>query len=127
MAAPDFVHLRVHSDFSMVDGLAKTKPIVAKAQELEMPAIAITDQMNFCGLVRFYGATHNAGIKPIVGADFWLRSPEFPDEPCRITILAKDNVGYKNITLLISEAYQRGHVFHRPVIDREWLANHKKD
>ena len=91
-----------------------------------MPAIAITDQMNFCGLVRFYGATHNAGIKPIVGADFWLRSPEFPDEPCRITILAKDNVGYKNITLLISEAYQRGHVFHRPVIDREWLANHKE-
>ncbi|MCK8121468.1 DNA polymerase III subunit alpha [Pseudoalteromonas sp. 2CM32C] len=126
MAAPDFVHLRVHSDFSMVDGLAKTKPIVAKAQELEMPAIAITDQMNFCGLVRFYGATHNAGIKPIVGADFWLRSPEFPDEPCRITILAKNNVGYKNITLLISEAYQRGHVFHRPVIDREWLANHKE-
>ena len=56
MAAPEFVHLRVHSDFSMVDGLAKTKPIVAKAQELEMPALAITDQMNFCGLVRFYGA-----------------------------------------------------------------------
>ena len=126
MAAPEFVHLRVHSDFSMVDGLAKTKPIVAKAQELEMPALAITDQMNFCGLVRFYGATHNAGIKPIVGADFWLRSPEFPDEPCRITILAKDNDGYKNITLLISEAYQRGHVFHRPVIDREWLVNHKE-
>ena len=101
MAAPDFVHLRVHSDFSMVDGLAKTKPIVAKAQELQMPAIAITDQMNFCGLVRFYGATHNAGIKPIVGADFWVRSPEFPDEPSRLTILAKDNDGYKNITLLI--------------------------
>ena len=126
MAAPDFVHLRVHSDFSMVDGLAKTKPIVAKAQELEMPALAITDQMNFCGLVRFYGATHSAGIKPIVGADFWLRSPEFPDEPSRITLLAKNNDGYKNITLLISEAYQRGHIFHRPVIDREWLVKHKE-
>lgn len=126
MAAPDFVHLRVHSDFSMVDGLAKTKPIVAKAQELGMPALAITDQMNFCGLVRFYGATHSAGIKPIVGADFWLRSPEFPDEPSRITLLAKNNDGYKNITLLISEAYQRGHIFHRPVIDREWLVKHKE-
>ncbi|MEL0606603.1 PHP domain-containing protein, partial [Pseudoalteromonas undina] len=71
------------------DGLAKTKPIGAKAQEREMPALAITDQMIFCGLVRFYGASHSAGIKPIVGADFWLLSPEFPDEPCRITLLAK--------------------------------------
>ena len=90
-----------------------------------MPALAITDQMNLCGLVRFYGAAHGAGIKPIVGADFWLRSPEFEDEPCRITILAKDNEGYKNLTLLISKAYQRGHVFHRPVIDREWLVEQK--
>ena len=60
MPAPQFVHLRVHSDFSMVDGLAKTKPIVAKAEELQMPALAITDQMNLCGLVRFYGAAHGA-------------------------------------------------------------------
>ena len=126
MAAPDFVHLRVHSDFSMVDGLAKTKPIVAKAQELQLPALAITDQMNLCGLVRFYDSAHNAGIKPIVGADFWLHSPEFPEAPCRLVILAKDNVGYKNLTLLISKAYQRGHLFHRPVIDREWLIEHKE-
>ncbi|HCV05326.1 MAG TPA: DNA polymerase III subunit alpha, partial [Pseudoalteromonas sp.] len=125
MPAPQFVHLRVHSDFSMVDGLAKTKPIVAKAEELQMPALAITDQMNLCGLVRFYGAAHGAGIKPIVGADFWLRSPEFEDEPSRITILAKDNEGYKNLTLLISKAYQRGHLFHRPVVDREWLVENK--
>ncbi|MBQ4844550.1 DNA polymerase III subunit alpha [Pseudoalteromonas sp. MMG005] len=126
MAVPDFVHLRVHSDFSMVDGLAKTKPIVARAQELELPAIAITDQMNFCGLVRFYGTTHGAGIKPIVGADIWLKSDQFPDEPSRLVVLAKDNAGYKNLTLLISEAYQRGHVFHRPVVDKQWLAAHKE-
>ncbi|MBB1506883.1 DNA polymerase III subunit alpha [Pseudoalteromonas sp. SG41-1] len=126
MAAPDFVHLRVHSDFSMVDGLAKTKPIVAKAQELQLPALAITDQMNLCGLVRFYDTAHNAGIKPIVGADFWLHSPEFPEGPCRLVILAKDNVGYKNLTLLISKAYQRGHLFHRPVIERDWLVEHKE-
>ena len=126
MAAPDFVHLRVHSDFSMVDGLAKTKPIVAKAQELQLPALAITDQMNLCGLVRFYDTAHNAGIKPIVGADFWLHSPEFPEEPCRLVLLAKDNTGYKNLTLLISKAYQRGHLFHRPVIERDWLVEHKE-
>ena len=91
-----------------------------------MPALAITDQMNLCGLVRFYDSAHNAGIKPIVGADFWLHSPEFPEAPCRLVILAKDNVGYKNLTLLISKAYQRGHLFHRPVIDREWLIEHKE-
>jgi DNA polymerase-3 subunit alpha len=126
MAEPSFVHLRVHSDFSMVDGLAKTKPIVARAQELALPALAITDQMNFCGLVRFYGAAHGAGIKPIVGADIWLKSEHFPDEPCRLVVLAKDNTGYKNLTLLISEAYQRGHIFHRPVVDKQWLAQHKE-
>ncbi|MCF6434575.1 DNA polymerase III subunit alpha [Pseudoalteromonas sp. MMG022] len=125
MAAPEFVHLRVHSDFSMVDGLAKTKPIVARAEELALPAFAITDQMNLCGLVRFYGAAHGAGIKPIVGADIWLKSDEFPDEPSRLVVLAKDNEGYKNLTLLISKAYQRGHVFHRPVVDKQWLAEHK--
>ncbi len=126
MTDPKFVHLRVHSDFSMVDGLAKTKPIVAKVSELGMPAFAITDQMNLCGLVRLYGAAHGAGIKPIVGADFWLNSPEFEDEPCRIVILAKNNEGYKNLTLLISLAYQRGHMHHRAMIDRDWLVEHKE-
>ncbi len=126
MPAPQFVHLRVHSDFSMVDGLAKTKPIVARTEELAMPALAITDQMNLCGLVRFYGGAHGAGIKPIIGADFWLKSDQFPDEPSRILVLAKNNQGYKNLTLLISDAYLRGHVFHRPVIDKEWLAKYKE-
>ncbi|OUL58400.1 DNA polymerase III subunit alpha [Pseudoalteromonas ulvae] len=126
MPQPSFVHLRVHSDFSMVDGLAKTKKIVAKAAELQMPAIAISDQMNLCGLVRFYGATHGEGIKPIVAADIWLRSPEFEDEVCRMTVLAKNNQGYKNLTLLISKAYQRGHIMHRPMVEREWLAELKE-
>ncbi|CAH9052462.1 DNA polymerase III subunit alpha [Pseudoalteromonas holothuriae] len=125
MTTPEFVHLRVHSDFSMVDGLAKTKPIVARSKELGLPALAITDQMNLCGLVRFYDTAHDAGIKPIIGADIWLRSDEFPDEPSRLTVLAKDNEGYKNLTLLISKAYQRGHVFHRPVVDKQWLSELK--
>ncbi len=71
---PSFIHLRVHSDFSMVDGLKKVKPIVAKAAELNMPAIALTDQTNLCGLVKFYGEAHNQGIKPIVGCDFFVQS-----------------------------------------------------
>lgn len=126
MADPRFIHLRVHTDFSMVDGLQKINPIVGAAAADNMPAIALTDQMNMCGLVRFYGAAHGKGIKPIVGADFWVQSDELGDEQFRLTLLAMDNEGYQNITLLISRGYQRGHVQGRPVIDKSWLAEHAK-
>ncbi|AYO65425.1 TPA: DNA polymerase III subunit alpha [Aeromonas salmonicida] len=126
MAEPRFIHLRVHSDFSMVDGLQKINPIVGAAAANNMPALALTDQMNMCGLVRFYGAAHGKGIKPIVGADFWVQSSELGDEQFRLTLLAMDNDGYQNITLLISRGYQRGHVQGRPVIDKEWLTDHAK-
>lgn len=125
MAEPRFIHLRVHSDYSMIDGLAKVKPIVKKASELSMPALAMTDFTNLCGLVKFYFAAHDAGIKPIIGADFKVQSAEMGDELFELTILAANNEGYKNLTLLISEAYQRGHVQHLPVIDQEWLVNHR--
>ncbi len=62
MSDPRFVHLRVHSDFSMSDGVAKVKPILAAAESLDMAAIALTDQNNFCGLVKFYSGCHGAGI-----------------------------------------------------------------
>ncbi|MFQ1988054.1 DNA polymerase III subunit alpha [Aeromonas veronii] len=126
MADPRFIHLRVHSDFSMVDGLQKINPIVGAAAANNMPALALTDQMNMCGLVRFYGAAHGKGIKPIVGADLWVQSDELGDEQFRLTLLAMDNDGYQNITLLISRGYQRGHVQGRPVIDKSWLAEHAK-
>ncbi|MGL6263479.1 DNA polymerase III subunit alpha [Aeromonas jandaei] len=126
MADPRFIHLRVHTDFSMVDGLQKINPIVGAAAADNMPAIALTDQMNMCGLVRFYGAAHGKGIKPIVGTDFWVQSDELGDEQFRLTLLAMDNEGYQNITLLISRGYQRGHVQGRPVIDKAWLAEHAK-
>ena len=126
MADPRFVHLRVHSDFSMVDGLQKIGPIVSAAAANNMPALALTDQMNMCGLVRFYGSAHGKGIKPIVGADFWVQSDELGDEQFRLTLLAMDNDGYQNITLLISRGYQRGHVQGRPVIDKAWLGEHAK-
>ena len=120
----NFVHLRVHSDYSMMDGLNKVKPILAKVEELGMPAVAITDQMNMCGLVKYYSEAHSRGIKPIIGTDFWVQSEDFEDDPFRLTLLAMNNEGYKNITLLISKAYLRGHVHHRVVIDKQWLAEH---
>lgn len=126
MSDPKFVHLRVHSDFSMVDGLSKVPPLVKKVAEYGMPAMALTDFTNLCGLVKFYSTAHGCGIKPIIGADFTLQSQDFADELTKVTILAKDNKGYNNLTLLISEAYQRGHVQHQPVIDKEWLAKHKE-
>jgi DNA polymerase-3 subunit alpha len=121
LAPPQFIHLRVHSDYSMCDGLKKVKPIIAKAADLNMPALALTDQTNLCGLVKYYHAAHSAGIKPIVGCDFWVQSEELGDELSRLVILASDNVGYKNLTELISKAYLRGHVQGKAVIDKTWL------
>ncbi|RTR32643.1 DNA polymerase III subunit alpha [Shewanella atlantica] len=126
MSDPSFVHLRVHSDFSMSDGLAKVKPIIGKVTELGMPAVALTDQTNLCGLVKFYGACHGAGIKPLIGADFWVKVPGFDKDLCSVTVLAMDNDGYLNLTLLISDAYLRGHIDDRAVIDHEWLAKYNK-
>ncbi|KZX62719.1 DNA polymerase III subunit alpha [Vibrio sp. HI00D65] len=121
MSDPKFVHLRVHSDFSMVDGLSKVPPLVKKVAEMGMPALALTDFTNLCGLVKFYGTAHGCGVKPIIGADFLMQSPEFGDELTKLTVLASDNKGYNNLTLLISKAYLRGHIQHQPVIDKEWL------
>jgi len=123
---PKFIHLRVHSDYSMCDGLKKVKPIVAKAAELNMPAIALTDQTNLCGLVKYYHAAHGAGLKPIIGCDFWVKSEELGNELFRIVVLATDNVGYKNLTELISKAYMRGHIQDKAVIDKAWLAEYKQ-
>ncbi|WP_017445711.1 DNA polymerase III subunit alpha [Gayadomonas joobiniege] len=126
MTQANFIHLRVHSDFSMVDGLAKTKPIIQKTLEQQMPAIAITDQNNLCGLVRFYTQANGAGIKPIIGADLWFRSETTGDDLYRLTVLAKNKVGYKNLTRLISDAYLRGSINDRPVVEQAWLAKYKE-
>ncbi|SJN55095.1 DNA polymerase III subunit alpha [Vibrio ruber DSM 16370] len=126
MSDPKFIHLRVHSDFSMIDGLSKVPPLVKKVAEMGMPAMALTDFTNLCGLVKFYSTAHNCGVKPIIGADFSVRSQAFGDDLTRLTLLAADNTGYKNLTWLISQAYLRGHIQHQPVIDQEWLAEHSE-
>ncbi|MGM7317281.1 DNA polymerase III subunit alpha [Idiomarina sp. ST10R2A5] len=126
MTAPNFVHLRIHSDFSMIDGLAKVGPICEAVADAGMPALAITDQMNFCGLVRYYGAAHKLGLKPLIGCDFWVQA-EYPEsELFRLTALAMDNEGYQQITQLISKAYLRGNIKGKPVIDKDWLKEHNE-
>ncbi|CUX97257.1 DNA polymerase III subunit alpha [Candidatus Hoaglandella endobia] len=126
MAEPRFIHLRVHSDYSMRDGLAKVWTLVKKATALNMPALAITDFTNLCGLVKFYSAAHSAGIKPIIGADFLVQSKMLGEELAELTILAANNVGYQNLTMLISQAYKRGYGDVGPVIDRDWLISHRE-
>ncbi|HGH5990734.1 DNA polymerase III subunit alpha [Morganella morganii] len=126
MAEPRFIHLNIHSDYSMIDGLAKTGPLVKKVASMNMPAMAITDFTNLCGLVKFYGSAHGAGVKPIVGADFLMESELLGDELASLTILARNNTGYQNLTLLISEAYQKGYGSLGPTIQRDWLVNHKE-
>jgi len=118
---PKFIHLRVHSDFSMADGVGKVKNIVGKVAGMGMPALAITDLVNLCGLVKYYTSAHGNGVKPIIGADMWVLSDDFNEEPWRITILCMNNEGYKNLTLLISKAYLHGKRFDKPCIDKDWL------
>ena len=125
MSSPRFVHLRVHSDFSMIDGIAKVKPLVKACVQNEMVAMALTDFTNFCGLVRFYGEALSSGIKPIIGSDVLVKSDLCGDEHFELTLLAKNNAGYKNITLLLSKAYQRGYQ-DLPYIDQQWLVEHRE-
>ncbi|MCW8889330.1 MAG: PHP domain-containing protein, partial [Sedimenticola sp.] len=73
---PAFIHLRVHSEYSLVDGLVRIKPLVARTAELGMPAVALTDQSNLFSLVKFYKAAIAAGVKPISGVDIWVHDPD---------------------------------------------------
>lgn len=125
MAEPRFIHLRIHSDYSMVDGLAKVGSLVKSAAAQGMPGLALTDFTNLCGLVKFYGSAHSAGIKPLIGADVHVQSEQLGDELAQLTILATNNEGYQNLTLLISKAYQRGYGAAGPIIDRNWLIEHR--
>lgn len=89
-----------------------------------MPALAITDFTNLCGLVKFTERAM-ARVSPIVGADFHVRSELLGDELTQLTVLAANNTGYQNPTLLISKAHQRGYGAEGPVIDRDWLVELK--
>ena len=118
---PEFVHLRLHSEYSLVDGIVKIKPLINALAELDMPAVAITDQSNLFALVKFYRAALAKGIKPIAGADVYIFSSEAAAQPFRLTLLAKNKLGYVTLTELISQAYQEGQHLGIPMIRREWL------
>jgi len=118
-----FVHLRTHTEYSVVDGLCRIKALVGAAKEAQMPAVAVADHMNLFGLVKFYKAATGAGIKPICGADIIVLDEAHSEEPFAVTLLAQDALGYRNLMELISLGYEKGQNFilDKVVVKKEWL------
>ncbi len=115
-----FVHLHVHSEFSIMDSVVRVKKLVEKAAE-SMPAVALTDQGNMFAMVKFYRAALAVGIKPIIGVEIWLENPQATAPLSRAVLLAQNLSGYQNITRLISRSYQEGQKNDIPVVQRDWL------
>lgn len=118
---PQFVHLRVHTEFSLVNGMVRIKPLAKYIEETETPAIAITDQSNLCAYVKFYKAIRGVGAKPILGASIFLENEDDEDDPYFMTLLAKNQKGYQNLTELISLGFTEGQKGGRALIKKEWL------
>ncbi|WP_026279850.1 DNA polymerase III subunit alpha [Thioalkalivibrio sp. ALJ16] len=119
--SPGFVHLRVHSEYSLVDGLVRLKPLVRAVAEAGMPAVAVTDHCNLFGLVKFYRAAIAQGVQPIIGADVLVRDARADGSLARMTLLAQNDPGYRNLTRLISRAWQEGQEKGIPRVDCAWL------
>ncbi|UJS23968.1 DNA polymerase III subunit alpha [Thiothrix winogradskyi] len=116
-----FVHLRLHTEYSLVDSTIRIKPLMKVAASKDLPALAITDQNNFFGLVKFYKAAMGAGIKPIFGLDLLLADEQGTDTLFHTILLCQNNTGYRNLTKLVSRAYQQGQVLGVPRVQREWI------
>ena len=120
----EFVHLRLHSEYSLVDGLVRLKPLAQKVAELKMPAVALTDFNNFFGLVKFYKACQSNGIKPILGSEVIIQDDAEETGGSQLVLLICNDIGYKNLTELISRAYQEGQKQGTPTVKLEWLEGH---
>src|ERR1044072_5367627 len=120
-SAPIFTHLRVHSEYSIVDGLVRIDDLVAAAAKDQQPALAVTDLANAFALVRFYKAARGKGIKPIVGVDAWITNDDNRDKPFRLLILAKNRAGYLQICDLLARAWLTNQYKGRAEIRVDWL------
>ncbi|MFW3614633.1 DNA polymerase III subunit alpha [Billgrantia antri] len=116
-----FVHLRVHTEYSLVDGLVRLKPLLKATAEQGMPALAMTDESNLFGLVKYYRGAQGSGLKPVIGADLWLANPHDETHPYRLTLLAMNGTGYRNLTELISRGWMQGQRQGRAVLEKRWV------
>ncbi|HEB55485.1 MAG TPA: DNA polymerase III subunit alpha [Gammaproteobacteria bacterium] len=119
--SPAFVHLRCHTEYSLVDGILRVKPLVNTVAEQGMPAVAVTDQSNLFSMVKFYRAAIARGVKPIIGVDMWLANDDEPMRPHRLVLLCQTNEGYRNLTQLVSRTYTEGQQRGIPILESPWL------
>ena len=117
----EFVHLHLHSEYSLVDGLVRVKPLMKALAEAGMAAIAVTDQHNLFAAVKVYKAAQQAGIKPILAADLRLRDVSDSKKSSRFVLLCQNTEGYLNLSRLLSRAYIEGQHLGVPMLDLEWL------
>lgn len=133
MAHADFVHLHLHTEYSLLDGACRLDRLVDKAHELKFASLAITDHGVLYGAIDFYQAARNKGIKPIVGCEVYVAPGSRMDKKSanggrdvyhHLVLLAKDDVGYRNLIKLVTAAHLEGY-YYKPRIDKEILAAHK--
>jgi len=122
MPAPSFVHLRLHSEYSIVDGIVRLEQAVAAAMADGMPALALTDLCNVFGLVKFYQEARGKGVKPIIGCDVWLENEADRDKPYRVLLLCQSRAGYLKLCELLTRAYRTNQYRGRPELKKGWLA-----
>lgn len=116
---PRFVHLHLHSEYSLTDSTIRIPELVGRCAALGLPAVAITDTSNLFALVKFYKAAEPAGLKPVAGADLWISGEG--GAPSRLTLLCQDRDGYLALSRLISRAFLEGHAGDYVAIEPEWL------
>ena len=120
--SPGFVHLRLHSEYSLSDSVVRVPELIAAVAAAGMPAVAVTDQNNLFAMVKFYRQALQGGVKPIIGVDLAVREEGERREPSRLTLLCQNQDGYRNLSRLISRAYLEGQERGVPRIERSWLA-----
>ena len=118
---PAFIHLRLHSEYSILDGTIRIPDAVAKAVADHMPALALTDLANVFGLVKFYQTANKSGIKPILGCDVWITNESDRDKPFRLLLLCQSHDGYLLLSRLLSRAYRENQHRGKGEIKASWL------
>src|SRR5450830_102675 len=121
MTTPQFVHLRLHSEYSIVDGLVRIDDVVKAAAKDGQAALAITDLANLFGMVKFYKGARGKGVKPIAGCDVWISNDDDRDKPSRLLLLVKSHHGYLQLCDLLSKAWLTNLHRGRAEIRPEWL------
>ncbi|HXI78683.1 MAG TPA: PHP domain-containing protein, partial [Steroidobacteraceae bacterium] len=115
-----FVHLRLHTEYSLVDGIVRVPELMAAVSAAGMPAVALTDQSNLFAMVKFYKEALSAGVKPVIGVDAWIREAG-ERGPSRIVFLCQDLVGYRHLTQLVTRSFLEGQQRGVPMLERSWL------